>query len=211
MDLQRFISSYQGSRVTALVSMSLLVVMIITNVFLVSGLVNKRESVVLIPPNLTQEVKLVQNKANEGYLKAWGLFLAELVGNVTPQNISFIRASVDPLLSPKIYQEFIDALESQAAQIKIDNISMSFEPKVVIFEEESNLVFVSGHSVIAGPAGDETRSTRTYEFMIQMNGYKPLLTWVDTYEGNAKTKKERQRIKKAKDRLIKREKRQTYD
>lgn len=198
MDYQKFLLSYKGSRLTSFVALSLLTAMIIINFILVISVINKRESIILIPPTLTEKVEVVKGRATEGYMKAWGLFLAELIGNVTPENITFIRATIEPLLSPKVYQQLISVIELQAKQISIDKITMSFEAKLVQYEPDEGIVFVTGESIISGPTGEQKRDSRTYEFIINMNGFKPLLDWVDTYKGNARTKKVRDRLKKSK-------------
>lgn len=197
MNYQRFLVSYQGSRLTAMVAMLLLGLMLVTNSILVFALANKHESVILVPPHLTEEVRVIIGKSTEGYVKAWGLFIAELIGNVSPKNLKFIRASLDPLLAPNVYQQFVNVLEMQAQQILVDHISLRFEPKLVQFEEETGLVFVSGQSVIQGPSGDIKNMQRTYEFTVEMDGFRPLLTWIDTYPGGARTLKVKERMDKA--------------
>lgn len=201
MDYKKYVLSYQGSKLTAIISSSLLGVMVLCNLILGFSLLTKKESVVLVPPHLTSEVKVIMNKTTLGYAKAWGLFLAELLGNVTPQNLKFIRASLEPLLDPNVYQQFINVIELQTQQISVDHISMRFEPKVVQYEEENSLIFVTGQGIIIGPTGDEKRIERTYEFKIKMKDFRPLLTWVDMYQGNARTKKVRERMQKNEEKL----------
>ena len=55
------------------------------------------------------------------------------------------------------------------------------------YEYETGHVFVTGYSLVSGPSGDEQRQTRTYEFDIDIEQYRPKLSWMDTYEGQART------------------------
>ena len=65
------------------------------------------------PPTLSETAEVSRNQATQPYLESWGLYLAELMGNVTPGNVSFIRVAIEPLLSPAVYQQVVDALEIQ--------------------------------------------------------------------------------------------------
>lgn len=101
----------------------------------------------------------------------------------------FVRGAVEPLLSAEVWQQFVNVVEIQAQEISIDHISIYFEPKTVTYEEETGNVFVSGLSVIHGPTGSERRIQRTYEFRFRMGSFQPYLTWIDMYEGPARTQK----------------------
>ncbi len=105
------------------------------------------------------------------------------MGNVTPADVSFIRVAIEPLLSPAVYQQVVDALKIQARQIREDRVTLKFQPRQVEYEYETGHVFVTGYSLVSGPSGDEQRQTRTYEFDIDIEQYRPKLSWMDTYEG----------------------------
>jgi hypothetical protein len=75
---------------------------------------------------------------------------AQLLGNVTPGTVDFVKERLTPLLSPSIYQDVIDAIEIQAQQIKNDRVTMRFEPRFVEYEPKSDKVFVYGYSYVKG-------------------------------------------------------------
>jgi conjugal transfer pilus assembly protein TraE len=52
--------------------------------------------------------------------ESWGLYLAELLGNVTPTNADFIGKAIAPLLSTELYRSVMDALSEQVNALKID-------------------------------------------------------------------------------------------
>ena len=105
-----------------------------------------------------------------------------------------MRTAVEPLLSAEVWQQFVNVVEVQAEEIRLDHISIYFEPKTVIYEEESGNIFVSGLSIIKGPSGSEKRIQRTYEFRFRMGDFQPYLTWIDMYEGGARTQKVKARL-----------------
>lgn len=194
MLFENYLASYRGMRLTVLGLCLLALIMLIANVILACALAFKKDAVVLVPPRLTEETRLVADRTNAGYEKAWGLFLAQLLGNVTPGSVKFVRTAVEPLLSAEVWQQFVNVVEVQAEEIRLDHISIYFEPKTVIYEEESGNIFVSGLSIIKGPSGSEKRIQRTYEFRFRMGDFQPYLTWIDMYEGGARTQKVKARL-----------------
>jgi len=73
---------------------------------------NKDSKTILQPETLGVEAWITRNDASQSYKEAWGLMLAMLSGNVTPENVTFIKDRYKPLLSPRVYNEIIDALEA---------------------------------------------------------------------------------------------------
>ena len=90
MLFENYLASYRGMRLTVLGLCLLALIMLIANVILACALAFKKDAVVLVPPRLTEETRLVADRTNAGYEKAWGLFLAQLVGNVTPGSLAAV-------------------------------------------------------------------------------------------------------------------------
>ncbi|MCV5185818.1 type IV conjugative transfer system protein TraE, partial [Escherichia coli] len=76
------------------------------------------------PFTLTEEAWVTKSNASQSYKEAWGFAFAQLLGNVTPGTVDFVKERITPLLSPSIYQDVIDAIEIQAQQIKNDRVTM---------------------------------------------------------------------------------------
>lgn len=153
----------------------------------------KKPVVVLTPPGLTAAAELHHNKAQAGIHSAWSLFLAETLGNVTPETATFVRETLEPLLGPKIYSEALKLLEKQIDSIKRDRISFSFEPREVIYDDKSGTTFIVGRHYTHQGIGNPNRVNRTYEFRWKFVNYMPQLIFLDTYEGAPRVKKEEQK------------------
>ncbi|EFP0184027.1 hypothetical protein HLX14_004556 [Escherichia coli] len=95
-----------------------------------------------------------------------------------------------------MYQDVIDAIEMQSRQIKNDRVSIRFEPRTVEYELNSDKVFVYGYSYTKGASSTEERSERTYEFIIKISNYAPLLDFIDTYIGKPRTEKVLEQMKR---------------
>ena len=149
-----------------------------------------RPTVVTIKPwTLSQDAQITERSASQSYIEAWGLALAELLGNVTPSTADFIATRLGPLLDPSIYHEVIDAVQANAEELRNDRVSMRFEPRRVTFEKSTGKVFVTGTSYVRQGMSLESEKAmqRTYEFVIRISNYAPVITYIDTYQGRAKT------------------------
>lgn len=175
-----------------ILTLGLLVLVII----LVIALLNKKTIVTVQPWTLARDAQVTEANASQSYMEAWGLALAQLIGNVTPGNVDFVSEQLKPLLSPKIYHETLDAIQSGATQLKEDRVSMRFEPIRVTYEKTTGMVFVYGRSYMrAGTSmSKESKSNRTYEFKLEISNYMPQINYLTTYEGVPHTRDEIDRL-----------------
>ncbi len=162
--------------------------LMISNLLALSALFIKDDPVIVIPPSLHEEVRISQNKASGSLKEAWGLFIAELLGNVTPSNNRFIEAAIAPLLDARIYPTVMTALWDQIEAIKVDRITLTFKPHGVFYEAETDKVFISGDQTSQGPSGSLEHHQRTYEFVISFNHYRPVVTAINVYPEAPRTK-----------------------
>lgn len=152
-------------------------------------ILNQQPVVTLVPPHLTEEVTLHHNKAQAGLHQAWSLYLAESLGNATPGTSGFIRQTMEPLLSPQIRDQVLVILDKQIDVIKRDQVSFSFEPREVLFDDKTFTAYVIGRHYTHTVAGDNPeRQNRTYEFRWQFKNHAPSLIHIDTYEGAPRLK-----------------------
>lgn len=156
-------------------------------VFALIELARKDRVVVLVPPHLTGEAELVSNEADADYLKAWGLHIATVMGNVTPGNVRLARATLEPLLDPRIYSDVVARLETEISKIDRDRVTISFDARRVGLPSDDGRVVVEGIGTVTSIGGGKQKTPRTYDLQIEMKGYRPVLTDLSVYEGTAKT------------------------
>jgi conjugal transfer pilus assembly protein TraE len=164
-----------------------LVGLVITNGISALAALRTERTVVLVPPTLTQEVEITRNTASSELKESWGLYLAELLGNVTPATAEFITKALAPLLSTDIYRAVMDAMSEQINALKMDRIATSFKPREVSYEKETDKVFVSGELTTQGPNSKAETRHRTYEFVISTRNYRPRLDYIDVYPDEPRT------------------------
>lgn len=158
------------------------------NILLAVGVLSTKTVVTIAPPGMNKAVRVSVNQADAAYKRAWGVFLAQLLGNVKPGGADFILDTIKPLLTADLYRPVVDAIHAQAAKIKRDQVSVSFTPRKVVYDPNADTVFVTGKQVSAGPGSDPVHVTRTYEFIITIEHYRPMVTHLAVYRGKAKLK-----------------------
>lgn len=179
------------------ITIALLVILVIY-----SFLLFKKETVVIVKPfTLSQEASVMKDDSTQSYKESWGLALALLLGNATPGNVGYIKESLSPLLDSSIYVDTMVALQMQIDQIKEDRISTRFEPRAVFYETTTKKVFISGYSFIQSGAGKPEKKERTYEFIIEVSNYLPVIKLIDTYVGEARTEEIQKKLDERQKRL----------
>lgn len=196
MNLKDFLKTWEGTQAENKWGRLFMAGLIVIVLALSMKLFTKETIVTMQPVTLSEEAWVAKDSASQSYQEAWGLFLAQLTGNVTPGTVEFIRERIGPLLAPAIYQDVINAIEVQAQQIRNDRVSMRFEPRFVEHEDDSGKVFVYGYSFLKGSSGEEIRTERTYEYIITVSNYLPVVEFIDTYRDKPRTKKVLEQIER---------------
>lgn len=160
------------------------------------NLFNKDQIVVIKPFTLTEEAWVSQSDGSEVYKESWAMAIAQIVGNVTPSSVPFVKEAVSPLLSPDIYQEVIDVIDAQALLIAEDRITLTFSPHTIETEKETSKVFVTGKSTSRSGNADSKATQKTFEFIIEINNYLPIFSYISSYDGQPRTLKVLETMKK---------------
>lgn len=208
MELKEFLKTWEGTQAENRWNRLAIVGLIGLAGLLSVKVMTKDAVVVLQPVTLSEEAWVTKAQASQSYLESWGLFLAQLVGNVTPATVDFLKDRLGPLLAPAIYADVIEAVEVQANQIRNDRVSMRFEPRAIEYELSTNKVFVYGNSFVKGVNGTEERNERTYEFEISISQYQPTVHYMTTYAGRPRTERIVQQHERREEMRIEREERQ---
>ena len=190
MDFKKYTSTLHGLKTEAYFSRMVTAVLLCLVFYLGSTLASRPMIVTIHPWTLTEDAQVTRDDASMSYIESWGFALAELIGNVTPGNVQFISDRLKPLLDPKIYHQVLEVLEANAQGLRDDRISMRFEPRAVLYEKSTNKVFVSGYSYVRQGMSfeSEKREERTYEFIIRIANYAPVIKKIDTYVGMPRTR-----------------------
>lgn len=156
--------------------------------FMAVSLASKSTVVTVAPPNFTKSFEVGKDTASKTYFEAWALSIAELMGNVTAQNLPFVIDSLSFYMSPVITVQMRTQLEEDVFTMKEDGVTITFKPTSILTENATGKVFVSGNATITTIGLAPTKTVRTYEFMFDVVNYKPVVVYYDAYNSVAKTK-----------------------
>lgn len=187
MKLKKFLSSWEGTQNENRWSRVFISSLIVLSILLCVKSFTQERVTVIQPMTLTEEAWVSSKRASASYQESWGLFLALLLGNATPDTVNFIKDRVGPLLAPKIYQEVMLAINEQAEFIRQDRVAMRYEPRYVLYEEESDRVYVYGYSYVKDSTTKESRSESTYEFQVTIRNYQPEIEHMTVYSGKPRS------------------------
>lgn len=192
MDLKNYLKTYEGAiKENFFDRISLIICLVIIFILLIAVL-SKKTLVTITPYTMDQDAWINNKDGSTSYKEAWALFFAQELGNITPDTIDFVSKRIGPLLSPSIYQDFMEIIHTQAEHIKEDRITLRFEARSVVYEPETNKTFVTGNLYTRSVSGKEFHEFRTYEFDIQISNYAPVLMSMNTYNDQPKTLKQLQ-------------------
>lgn len=188
MKFATFLETWHGLQAENKWSRILLVFMAITICVLAIALNNKSQIITLVPPALDKKATVTRNYASTEYKKAWGMYLATLIGNVSPGTVDFISEALGGMLSSDLYNDVYKIVISQAKEIKEQRVAISFTPRLVAYLPNRDLICVTGTTTISGVFGNPTMEARTYEFKIQVQNYMPVITYFSSYKGEVQLK-----------------------
>lgn len=161
--------------------------LLVTNMIAVFGWFRSHETVILVPPELKEIVSVSPEKSSPGYKKAWAMYVANLMGNLTPGNVDFVVGFLGEVMAPEAYRAMKENLALQAKEMKEDSLSVRFEPQSLLYEEETRKAFVSGRFTPYSPSGKHDTFERTYEMQVEIRFGRPWITTFAAYRGVPRT------------------------
>jgi conjugal transfer pilus assembly protein TraE len=186
MDYKNFASTWLSLQASNRFLKFVCLFLMTLNLLTLIGWLKKDSSVILIPPGLSEQSEISKNKASEGYKKAWGMYTATLIGNVTPENADFVLDSFGGMVTGEIRSIVIEQIAQELDTLKQEKVSSTFEIVRVTYEPDSDKVFVTGRNRMTGAGGKSTPTEQTFEFKIDVKQYSPIITQMASYAGMPK-------------------------
>jgi conjugal transfer pilus assembly protein TraE len=179
--LAEFLATWRGLTLENRLHRLAVLGLIGTNLITAVALLRADHTVVLVPPVLDGQVSVARAQASQEVKEAWALFVAELLGNVSPTSAEFIQKAVDPLLAPVLRRPVLDVMAAQVHEIQRERVSMSFSVRAIAYDPPTDRVFVTGIQTTSGPGGKPVARTRTYELIVGFAHYRPVIRHLDVY------------------------------
>ncbi|HIH2749848.1 TPA: TraE/TraK family type IV conjugative transfer system protein [Burkholderia lata] len=177
-------SSWEGAQKfasTMMISNVILSVLLACSVFVN---LSTHETTRLVPPYLDKVVTVGWNTADQSYLEGIGLYVADLVGNVTPRNADFVADRLSQILTPRIYKQAREQILTLANDpvFKSNGGSIRFDPTKIESEKETQKVFIIGQ-MVSSQIGSRTSRSVVIEMKIFMRDGRPWVDSLDHYDG----------------------------
>ena len=186
MNLQGLARTWGEARRDLRLLWSLVLVQAVTLALITLVALDDDVTVVLMPPTLAQEGWVGRDRGSPSYHKAIALYLADTLGNVRPETVPFKQEVLGHYVEPTLYGDLMARMAEERDRMRADQVSIGFEAKSAVHDERTGRTFVTGTSTIRSVTGNRRTETRTYEFLIRVTGFWPLVHRLRTYEGGAR-------------------------
>jgi conjugal transfer pilus assembly protein TraE len=144
---------------------SLLSLSLATNVLQGVERFRVKDKVIILPPQIRQEVWVRGDEVSESWLEEWSVFFCGLLLNIAPSTIDYQIDLVLRHADPEAYQVLkSEFLKDKLALIK-NNTSTTFQPQQVIVDKDKLRCRVTG--VLATIIGKDRLSERVQDYDIQ--------------------------------------------
>lgn len=183
MKFKDYFSTRDGALRENHFSRYIIVLLAVAIVVMAMALSTKQQTVVLVPPTLSDRVELTDSTASDPYKTSWGLFFATLLGNVTPRSAEYVQENISRYAHPNAYKVLVDQIAEQTELIETDRLTVQFTPTTVFYAPAIDRVVVTGEYVLRGLRDSEQRMIRTYELGVDVKNYLVSLSSVIAYEG----------------------------
>lgn len=132
---------------------------------------------------ITESIEVKGDWANGAFKQGHAIAFASLLGNISPQNISFVKQRFLISSSPALRNTVEQELDTQISLIKTRKIKQSFTMEDVHFDESQDAIWVWGEKTLLVPNSPAIKSTWTFEFRIGVNAGMPKITYFNQYKG----------------------------
>lgn len=176
-------STLRGALEENKMSRYILMVLAVSNILLAILAFGRDQTVVMVPPNLSEKVEISENQASSGLKESWGTYVAMMMGNVTPRNAAYLTELIGKIVAPNIYKDFLQSITEQTKLIEDEQLTLQFTPNQVFYLPDKDVVVVSGEFSMRGMRAVEKRMIRTYEIGIGIRNYRAQINAFTVYEG----------------------------
>ncbi|HBC3404925.1 TPA: hypothetical protein KDY05_002201 [Vibrio parahaemolyticus] len=151
---------------------------------------SKDETVIVVPPTFTEEITMAGNNASESYKTGWGLFAANMAGNISDRNASFVVDTLRKMFLARDADDYERQLLSQVEALKVRGVRENFTPLDLIYNSQVDTVWVYGDKKTTSTrSGATTTQKWTYEIKIAARNGQPKITHFSQYAGAPNTRK----------------------
>ena len=148
-------------------------------------------SIVLPNAPVTEVIEVRGSWANASFKKGHAIAFSELIGNISKNNINFVKERFLSAATPNLREQFQGEIDRQISIISARKLQQRFTIDDVYFDEYQDVVWIWGAREITLPGQTPMIKTWTYEFRIGVSSGMPKISYFKQYPGKPNT---RQRV-----------------
>jgi conjugal transfer pilus assembly protein TraE len=180
--------NWEATKTANAVLLGAVVVLSLSNIYLTIRLSESKIDRVLIPPMLTEQVRVGYAMADDAFYKSWGLYVAELVGNLTPGSAPFVAKALARLFPSPDAATVRESVLAKGRELDQNGAVSFFKADQLVHEPATSRVFVAGVQRQMSPSGAAMSVQNvTYEMSIEVRAGQPVITNLKNYEGEPRT------------------------
>lgn len=174
------------------------VVMAVANIWLVSLVAKKEVTSIVTPPTFTEQISMRGNQVSESYQSMWAMFVAEMIGNISPSRMDIVLQTMQRMIPAKNWDEVKEQMTAQLARLKIRKVEEKFSVKDVAIDPVTKVVWVTGEKETTSiRTGRSVSEMWTFEVRIDSNGVgSPVITHLKQYAGAPQKKRRAKELQK---------------
>lgn len=160
------------------------VIMAVITLFAAVTSLTRHDRIVIVPAGLAGKTSVEWTSADSSYYKSFGLFVATLIGNITPHNVKFVSDALSPYMGSVIYSDIRKRMLSlaESAQFRDSATATRFVPASVLYEPDTHKVFVQGQMIITTAISSRAEEM-VYEMTLVIKDGMPIVDSISSYEG----------------------------
>ena len=177
--LDTFRGAVSENKISRYIILGLTIVIFVLSV----SLFERKQTIVQIPPGLTQPGTILPDNASPAVKEAWGAYFAGALGNVTPRTADFTARMLQPYVSAAISTDLMELIARETKTIKDQSVSTSFVPTDVFYVPSQDVVVVSGQYTMRGMEQRAKSWVKTFVLGVSIRNYLVTLNSLQTNEG----------------------------
>lgn len=174
------------------------VIMAVANIWLISLVAKKEVTTIVSPPTFTEQISMRGNQVSESYQSMWAIFVAEMIGNISPSRMNVVLQTMQRMIPAKNWDEVKEQMTAQLARLKIRKVEEKFSVKDVAIDPVTKVVWVTGEKETTSiRTGRSVSEMWTFEVRIDTNGVgSPVITHLKQYSGAPQKKRRAKELQK---------------
>lgn len=161
----------------------------LANFMLVSEVNKRLITQIVTPPNFVEEISMRGTQVSESYQTAWGVFVAEKIGNISPSRMDLTTKVIRKMIPEQAWDVVQREMKQQLSRLNIRKIEEKFGATDVSFDPKTKIVWVTGEKETTSIRTGKTSSELwTFEVKIVAENGFPKIVHLQQYGGSPNTR-----------------------